>query len=63
MDLIQRAKAFLIAIEGGLSGDELDEWYAPDAEQIEFPNLYNAKGATRNLDELKAASVAGKKVM
>lgn len=63
MDLIQRAKAFLIAIENGLAGDELDDWYAADAEQIEFPNLYNPKGATRNLEELKASSLQGKKVM
>jgi len=63
MDLIQRAKAYLIAIENGLSGDELDDWYAPDAEQIEYPNLYMPKGAVRNLDELKQASIAGSKLM
>jgi ketosteroid isomerase-like protein len=63
MDLIQRAKAYLIAIENGLAGDGLNEWYAEDAEQIEFPNLYNPKGAIRNLAELKSASKAGAKLM
>ena len=63
MDLIQRAKAFLIATENGLAGDELDEWYAEDAIQTEFPNVYNPKGATRNLDELKAASLASKAIL
>ncbi len=63
MDLIQRAKAYLTAIENGAMGDDLDEWYAPDAEQVEYPNLYMPKGAKRTLDALKQASLSGSKLL
>src|SRR5690349_17803966 len=62
-ELLQSAHAFLQAIESGISGDELDAFYHPEAEQIEYPNAITKQVTKRKLAHLKAASLLGKKMI
>lgn len=55
--------AFLRAIEQDeIVGRELD-WYTPDALQIEWPNKLVPEGATRDLDQLRAAGERGRAIV
>jgi ketosteroid isomerase-like protein len=61
--LLQLAYAFLKAIEDGASGDELDTFYDPEAEQTEYPNAITKVVTQRSLAQLKAGSVIGRKIL
>ena len=61
--LLQSALAFLQAIEAGASGDELNAFYDPEVEQIEYPNAITKQIVKRNLAILKAGSLLGKKIL
>ena len=38
MSLERKARAYIAAVEGGATGDELAAFYHPDVVQHEFPN-------------------------
>jgi ketosteroid isomerase-like protein len=62
-DLISIVRAYYAAIEqSGISG-RLQEFYTNDVIQEEFPNQLLPKGATRNLNDLKEASLRGATVV
>ena len=61
--LLQAARAFLEAIAAGASGDDLDAFYHPDAEQTEYPNAITKELAVRNLAQLKAGSLIGRQIL
>jgi len=54
---------FLKMLESRASSDELEKFYHPDSEQIEFPNALTKQCTTRNLPELKAAAEKGAQVL
>jgi len=57
--LLERARAYLRALEAGASFDELAEFFTPDCVQEEFPNRLVPNGARRTLDDLRAAAERG----
>ena len=61
--LVERARAYLRAIETRLPFDELSRFYTPDCVQEEFPNRLVPNGARRTLDDLKAAAARGVKAV
>lgn len=56
-------KAFLKAIENRTLINQLDQFYHPKAEQIEYPNTLTKQVAHRTLDELKAALGKGQSML
>ena len=63
---LETARLYLAAIEESTSGgaeSKADEFFAPNVEQIEYPNRLMPNGATRDLAELKAAAERGRKVL
>jgi hypothetical protein len=63
MNLTAIVEAYLHDLENGMSGVELNRYYAPGAEQIEYPNRLVPDGATRDLTALQDGSVKGKRVL
>jgi hypothetical protein len=59
----QFVRDFLTAIERNEIGGQEGKWYTPDAVQIEWPNLLAPKGATRDLEGLKAAGARGRAIV
>lgn len=56
-------KRFLAALSEGRQGDDLADFYAPDALQTEYPNTLTRHLTTRGLEALKEASVRGNQVI
>ncbi len=54
---------FLKMLENRKSSKELDGFYHPDSQQIEFPNALTKQRTTRTLQELKEASDKGSKIL
>lgn len=54
---------FLKMLESRKSADDLDDFYHPDVEQIEFPNAITRRTATRNIKDLKDASEKGSAIL
>lgn len=54
---------FLKMLENRKSSNELDRFYHPEAQQIEFPNALTKQTTTRSLPELKEASEKGAKIL
>ncbi|SHI87083.1 nuclear transport factor 2 family protein [Pseudozobellia thermophila] len=54
---------FLKMLENRKSSNELDRFYHPEAQQIEFPNALTKQTTTRSLQELKEASEKGAKIL
>lgn len=54
---------FIHTLQNRTSADELLPFYHPDIEQIEFPNAITPTTAIRNLNDLKAASERGQKIL
>jgi ketosteroid isomerase-like protein len=54
---------FLKMLEKQQSADELDEFYHPNVEQVEFPNAILKNKTTRNLVALKEGFEKGSKIM
>jgi ketosteroid isomerase-like protein len=48
-DNLTIARHYLEALENGVTGEALAEYYAPDVVQEEFPNRLAANGARRDL--------------
>jgi ketosteroid isomerase-like protein len=55
-DVVRRLYA---AIEAGRNGEQLREYFTPDAVTIERPNAITPRGRTSDLDGMLAASTAG----
>ena len=57
------ATAYIRALESGATGDDVARFFSPDATVTEFPNRFTPNGATRNLENVRAAAERGRKVM
>ena len=57
------AKRYLSRLSGGAGPEELDEFFAPDVVQEEFPNRLLPTGATRNLQAMKEGRARGKALL
>jgi ketosteroid isomerase-like protein len=62
-DILTITKNYLKAIEEGKTADELAIYYSESVQQVEYPNRLLPNGATRNLNDLKEASLRGKEVL
>lgn len=56
-------RSFLHMLETRTSTDELDNFYHPEVEQIEYPNSLTKNITVRNLQQLKEAAERGKKLL
>lgn len=54
---------YLKMVEQRTSAEELDRFYHEDVQQIEYPNAIVKNTAIRSLQDLKAASERGKKIL
>ncbi len=63
MSLERKARAYISAVEGGATGDELAAFYHPDAIQHEFPNRLVPNGMQRDLTGILAGAESGAKLM
>ncbi len=54
---------FLKMLENRKSSNELDNFYHPDAQQIEYPNALTKQSTARTLQELKEASDKGSQIL
>lgn len=60
---LELARRYLAAIEGRATGDTLAAFFAPDVEQIEFPNRLVPTGAHRNLAALLEGANRGQQIL
>jgi ketosteroid isomerase-like protein len=60
---LEAARRYLVAIEGGATGDALAAFFDPDVEQVEFPNRLVPSGATRDLAALLDGAERGQHVL
>ena len=60
---IELARRYLAAIEGGATGAELAAFFAPDMEQIEYPNRLMPAGERRDLAALLDGAVKGQAIL
>ncbi len=57
---VRLVRRLLKALEDDARPEVLEEYYHPDALQIEFPNRIAPRGASRTLEQMKEAMVRGK---
>jgi ketosteroid isomerase-like protein len=60
---LEVAKRYLLALEAGVTGDELAAFFCEDVIQEEFPNRLVPNGARRDLPALLQGAVRGQQVM
>ena len=60
---LDAARRYLDALERGVDGAALAEFFAPDVVQEEFPNRLVPTGARRDLNGLLEAAARGKQVV
>ena len=60
---LQTVRQFLEALNTRGSGSSLQDFYHPEALQVEYPNTLTKNLTERDLPALKAASERGKKVL
>ena len=63
MSLERKARAYISAVEGGATGDELAAFYHPDVIQQEFPNRLIPTGAQRELADILVGAESGARLM
>jgi ketosteroid isomerase-like protein len=63
MSLERKARAYIAAVEGGAVGDDLANFYHPDAVQYEFPNRLIPRGIQRDLAAILAGAERGSSLM
>jgi ketosteroid isomerase-like protein len=62
-DNLTIARHYLEALENGVTGEALAEYYAPDVVQEEFPNRLAANGARRDLAAILEGAERGQQVL
>ena len=60
---LEIARRYLAAIESGLPGEVIADFYSDDVIQEEFPNRLTPQGTRRDLKQLGEAGERGRKVM
>ncbi len=55
---LEIAKRYISRLSDGAGADELESFFAPDAEQEEFPNRLMPKGAKRDRQAMREARAA-----
>jgi ketosteroid isomerase-like protein len=60
---LETVRAYFSAIERGVAADTLDQFYAPDVVQEEFPNRLMPNGVRRDLQAMRDAAVRGRALM
>jgi len=61
--LERQARAYIAAVEGGATGEDLARFYHPDVVQHEAPNRLNPVGAERVLGDILEVAEAGARLM
>jgi ketosteroid isomerase-like protein len=61
--LERQARAYIAAVEGGATGDDLARFYHADVVQHEAPNRLNPAGAQRGLADILTGAEAGARIM
>ena len=61
--LERKVRAYVAAVEGGATGDDLAAFYHPDVTQEEFPNRLIPAGIQRDLAAILEGAEAGSKLM
>ncbi|MFZ5909690.1 MAG: nuclear transport factor 2 family protein [Chloroflexota bacterium] len=59
----QLIRSYLNALASGVIGDELAQFFTPDAVQIEFPNRLNANGGRSDLAAILLRAEQGQKIL
>lgn len=62
-DLLSFIQGYLTAIEQGVTGEALAEFYSPDILQEEYPNKVVPNGAQRDKSALLEAALRGQQVI
>lgn len=62
-DAVARARAYLAALQDGVTGDDLARFFTEDVVQNEFPNAFVPRGAERDLAGILEAAVRGGTVL
>lgn len=62
-DLRERTRAFFEAVERGATGSELLAFYHPSVRLVEYPNLLNPRGVSRDLQAIVSAAERGRSVV
>jgi ketosteroid isomerase-like protein len=60
---LDAARQYLAAIQRGVTGDDLAQFFAPDVTQQEFPNRIVPNGKRRKLAGILEGAERGRKVM
>jgi ketosteroid isomerase-like protein len=60
---LETTRRYLAAIERGATGEALAVFFAPDVQQVEFPNRLVPSGATRDLAALLEGAERGQHVL
>jgi ketosteroid isomerase-like protein len=60
---LELVKGLHRALENGLHGEALSEFFSPSAVFVEHPNLVTPKGATRNRSEAAQGSKSGAELL
>jgi ketosteroid isomerase-like protein len=63
VEVLELARRYFQALEGGATGEALASFYAPEVVQEEFPNRLNPGGARRDLAGILEAAARGRQVM
>jgi ketosteroid isomerase-like protein len=60
---VSLVRAYLTALESGAVGDDLAQFFTPDAVQIEWPNQLNPKGGASDLPTILRRAEQGQKLL
>ncbi|MFT3723138.1 MAG: nuclear transport factor 2 family protein [Hyphomonadaceae bacterium] len=63
MSLERKVRAYIAAVEGGATGEDLAAFYHPDVIQHEFPNRLVPTGAQRELEDILRGAESGARLM
>jgi ketosteroid isomerase-like protein len=63
VDAREQTRRYFQALEAGATGEALAAFYAPEVEQLEFPNRLVPHGARRDLAAILDAAARGQQVM
>lgn len=63
MSLERLVRAYISAVEGGATGEDLARFYHAEVVQDEYPNRLVPAGARRSLDDILAGAESGQQLM